>query len=112
MYSVETDPNHQWAGTMHWMISDCYKKLQADEVLTAEEADPVIEWGYKTLFDRYPDSRDVEYAAIQLCKLYLARSKPVSACVYFNWMMDHMHAESGQFADIRQIMEKMEDCDQ
>jgi len=43
----------------------------------------VIEWGYQTLFDRYPDSRDVEYAAIQLCKLYLARGKPVSACVYF-----------------------------
>jgi len=52
MYSVEIDPNHQHAGSMHWLISDCYENLRDEGVLTAEEADPVIEWGYKTLFDR------------------------------------------------------------
>ena len=108
--SIEANPNHQFAGSMYWLVSDCYEKLKRDGVVSAEEADPLIEWGYQTLFDRYPDSRDVEYAAIQLGKIHLARGEPVSACTYFNWFLDHTHAENGQIADIGRIMETMEGC--
>ena len=110
MRSVEANPNHQFAGAMHWLVSDCYEKLEKSGHISSEEADPVIEWGYQTLFDEYPDSRDVEYAAIQLGKIHLARGEPVSACVYFNWFLDHTHADNGQIADIRRILERMEGC--
>ena len=55
-------------------------------------------------FDRYPNSRDVEYAAIQLGKIHLARGEPVAACEYFNWFLDHTHANNGQVADICRIL--------
>jgi tetratricopeptide (TPR) repeat protein len=110
MRAIDADPRHEFAGSMHWLVSDCYEKLKRDGAVSVEEADPVIEWGYQTLFDRYPDSRDVEYAAIQLGKIHLARGEPVSACVYFNWFLDHTHADNGQIADIGRIMERMEGC--
>ena len=54
------------------------------------------------------DSRDVGYAALKLGKIHLARGKPVSACVYFNWFLDYGHAADGQIADVGRILERME----
>ena len=96
---------------MHWLVSDCYEKMKKAGQLSAEEADPVIEWGYLTLFETYPKSYDVEYAALQLGKLNLARGMPVTACVYFNWFLDQ--AEIGDvrmIREVRRILEGMEGC--
>jgi hypothetical protein len=53
MRAIDADPRHEFAGSMHWLVSDCYEKLKRDGAVSVEEADPVIEWGYQTLFDRY-----------------------------------------------------------
>ena len=78
--------------------------------MTAAEADPLIEWGYQTLFDQYPDSRDVEYAAIQLGKIHLARGEPASACVYFNWIMDRVEPDDGRVAMIQRLLDGKAVC--
>ena len=83
---------------MHWLVSICYERMRAAGLLTPQEADPIIEYWYKTLFDEYPNSRDIGYAALKLGKIHLARGEPVSACVYFNWFMDYAHAADGQIA--------------
>ena len=62
---------------MHRMIANCYTRLKAAGEISAEEADPVIEWGYRTLFEKYPDSRDVIPAALHLIEINLARGRPV-----------------------------------
>ena len=80
--------------------------------MDAAEADSVIEWGYQTLFDSYPAARDVAYAAVQLGRFNLARGRPVSACVYFNWYLDNAHANDGQIPEIHRILEEMEGCGQ
>ena len=110
MASIEINPGHRLVGAMHWLISDCYEKLKLAGEVLAEEADPVIEWGYQTLFDNYPDNRDVGYAALKLGKIHLARGESVSACVYFNWFLDYEHAADGQIADVGRILEQMEGC--
>jgi tetratricopeptide (TPR) repeat protein len=110
--AIEADPGFIYAGSMHWLIADCYEKLKRDGIVDAVEADPAIEWGYQTLFDAYPDSRDVAYAAIRLGEINLARGKPVAACVYFNWFMDYVHAGSGQFPDIYRILARLKECGQ
>ncbi len=110
MNSIDANPDHRHAGSMHWMVSHCYEKLKQDSLVSAEEADAVIEWGYKTLFDEYPYSRDVEYAVLQLGKIHLARGEPILAGEYFNWFLDLTHADNGQIADIGQILERMEGC--
>ena len=59
---------------MHWLISNCYENLKR-----SEEADATIEWGYQTLFDAYPNDRDVAYAAVQLGRIsgkFRAQQKP------------------------------------
>ena len=104
MTSIEINPAHVYAGAMHWLVSDCYEKLEKSGHISSEEADPLIEWGYKTLFDNYPDSRDVEYAAIQLGKIHLARGEPVSACVYFNWFLDRDPFDTDRMRVIQNYM--------
>jgi len=110
--AIEADPGFIYAGSTHWLIADCYEKLKRDGIVDAAEADPIIEREFQTLFDSYPDSRDVAYAAIRLGEINLARGKPVAACVYFNWFLDYVHAGSGQFADISQILARLKECGQ
>jgi hypothetical protein len=73
----------------------------------------VIEWGYRTLFEQYPNSRDVEYAAIRLIELNLARGKPVSSLVYINWFLDRSEFDHPQRAQIiHRLIAGMEGCGQ
>jgi tetratricopeptide (TPR) repeat protein len=113
LYSIDANPNHEFAGSMHWLVSDCYEKLKRDEAVLAEEADPLIEWGYQTLFDQYPESRDVEYAAIRLIEINLARGRPVTALVYVNWFLDHSAFDDPRRMHlIHHLMAGMEVCGQ
>ena len=104
--SLQIDPDFQHAGAMHWMISSCYQKLQDVGVFTDEQAGPVIEWGYQTLFDEYPDGRkgDVEHAAMQLGRINLERDKPVTAFLYFNWILDRVEPDDGRVAAIQMLL--------
>ncbi|HOL32556.1 MAG TPA: hypothetical protein PK052_11310 [Anaerohalosphaeraceae bacterium] len=111
--SLDLFPNHPHAGSTCRMIADCYVKLKAEGVVDPNEADPVIEWGYKTLFDQYPDSRDVEYAAIRLIEINLARGKPVTAAVYINWLLDHTASgDPRRMNVIHKLMAGLEVCGQ
>jgi len=98
---------------MHWMISSCYERLQREGAVSAEEVAPVIEWGYQTLFEEYPNSRDVEYAAIRLIELNLARGKPVSSLYYIHWFLNRSEFDHPQREQIiQQLIAGMEGCDQ
>ena len=113
MDSVAANSRHQHAGSMHWMISSCYERLQREGAVSAEEVAPVIEWGYQTLFEEYPNSRDVEYAAIRLIELNLARGKPVSSLYYIHWFLNRSEFDHPQREQIiQQLIAGMEGCDQ
>ena len=106
--SVQADPKHRFADAMHWLVADCYEKLKKEGSVSAEDADGMIEYGYQTLFDNYPGSPIIERAALRLGEISLARGKPASACVYFNWFLDHAHADDGRIPDVYYLMTKME----
>ena len=108
MNSTEADANHPFAGETYGLVSNCYERLKADGQISVEEADTMIEWGYQTLFDGYPNCLTVDHAALRLGEINMARGRPVSACVYFNWYLDHAHAATGQFADINRVLALME----
>ncbi|MCE5186375.1 MAG: hypothetical protein LLF76_09645 [Planctomycetaceae bacterium] len=108
--AIEADPHYEYAGPMHWMISHCYEKLRDEDAITANEADPIIEWGYKTLFEDYPSESVVEYAAIRLAQIYLAQGKPVSAAVYINWFLDTNYENDEKAGIIRRILQGLEGC--
>lgn len=110
--SIEANPDHPYAGTMHWMISECYVRLKAAGAVSAEEADPIIEWGYQTLFDTYPNSRGVEYAAVQLVNFYLVRGRPASAGVYLNWLLDRVQENPAKSAIVYRLVQGWEVCGQ
>ena len=113
MTSIEINPRHVYAGSMHWLVSDCYEKLEKSGHISSEEADPVIEWGYQTLFDNYPDSRSVKHAAIRLAEINLARGKPVTALFYVNWFLDHSDFDDPRRMQIiHQLMVGLEVCGQ
>ena len=103
--SIEADPQFRFAGAMHWLISECYEKLKAAGQVRSEDADPVIEWGYQTVFDQYPDDPIVEHAALRLGEINLARGLPVTACVYFNWFLDRAGVQDGRAGEVRRILE-------
>ncbi len=103
----------EFAGSMHWLISDCYENLRRVGSVPATEADAVIEWGYQTLFDAYPDSRDVEYAAVRLIEMNLARGRPVTALVYVNWFIDDSAFDDPRGMHlVHQLLTGMEVCGQ
>lgn len=108
--SIEANPQFIFAGAMHSLISHCYEKLKAVGELTAEEADPVIEWGYQTVFDQYPDGYLGEIAALRLGEINLARGMPVTACLYFNWFLDRVDADDGRILEVQRILEGKEVC--
>ncbi len=112
MASIEANPDHPYVGSMHWMISECYVRLKAAGAVSAEEADPIIEWGYQTLFEKYPNSRGVEYAAVQLVNFYLARGRPVSAGVYLNWLVDRALEDPSKSGIVYRLVQGWEGCDQ
>jgi len=106
--SIIADPNHPFAGQTHWLVSSCYEKLKDSETVDTNEANIMIEWGYQTLFDEYPDCPIVDYAALRLGEINLARGKPVTACVYFNWYLDYAFEEDGRIAQVQRILAGME----
>ncbi len=110
--SIEINPQFELAGALHLLVSDCYEKMEKAGQISTEEADPVIEWGYKTLFEKYPRSFAVEYAAIRLGEIYLAQGRPVTACVYFNWFLDQADLNDSRIREVRRILEGMEGCQQ
>ncbi|HBR19065.1 MAG TPA: hypothetical protein DD726_02475 [Phycisphaerales bacterium] len=85
--SIEADPNQMFAGDMHWLISDSYEKLKAAGDVNAVEADPIIEWGYQTLFDNYPNCNIIDYAAMRLSQINLDKGNEVAACGYYCWLL-------------------------
>ena len=94
---------------MHWMISDCYVKLKTAGHIPPEKADPIIEWGYQTLFEQYPHTPDVRYAAIRLAEINLARGKPVGTLVYINWLLDNIPNERKRSEIISFILGQLEE---
>ena len=111
--SIEADPHFKYAGGMHWMVAYCYEKLKAAGEIDKEEADAMIEWGYQTLFEDYPNSRmgDLYHTAMKLGQINLARGRPATACVYFNWILDRVeNPEDGRVIAIQQILEGKEVC--
>jgi len=99
------------SGSLHWMIGVCYENLKADGAVSAEEAEAVMEWGYQTVFERYPDDRGALYAAMRLGEINLARGRPATACVYFNWLLDRAEdSNAGMVWAIGRLLEGKEVC--
>jgi tetratricopeptide (TPR) repeat protein len=105
--AIETDPNFRFAGSMHRLIADCYEHLKEEGLIDKEEADSIIEWGYQAVFERYSQppypAFEAEYAAMRLGEMNLARGRPVTACVYLNWILDRAEDNMGLAADGRSI---------
>jgi tetratricopeptide (TPR) repeat protein len=110
--AIQANPRFEFAGSMHRLVSGCYENLKLEGQIDNEEADPIIEWGYQTVFDRYPQNPafEAEYAAVRLGEINLARGKPATACVYFNWFLDRADEEDGRIAMVQRILEGTEGC--
>jgi tetratricopeptide (TPR) repeat protein len=108
--ALEAEPGFQYAGAMHWMIGVCFENLKSEGQVEAEEADAVMEWGYQTVFERYPQDRGALYAAMRLGEMNLARGRPVTACVYFNWILDRAEDNIGLAAAVGRLLEGKEVC--
>ena len=104
--SLQLNPNHQFSGGMHGLIAGCYRRFKGDNKLPPEVADLVIEWGFKTLFENYPNDRDVKYAAMSLGELYLMQGKPLQACEYLNWFLDHAKSNDGRIPRVQKLMDE------
>ncbi len=68
-------------------------------------------WDFQTVFERYPDDRGALYAAMRLGEMNLARGRPATACVYFNWLLDRAEdANAGMVWAIGRLLEGKEVC--
>ena len=105
MDAIDSNPRFEYAGATHWLISDCYENLKREGQIPGDEADPAIEWGYQTLFEQYPETHVVEYAAVRLGEINLARGRPATACMYFNWFLDRADVNDGRIGLVRRILE-------
>jgi tetratricopeptide (TPR) repeat protein len=110
MDAIDSNPRFEYAGATHWLISDCYENLKREGQIPGDEADPAIEWGYQTLFEQYPETHVVEYAAVRLGEINLARGRPATACMYFNWFLDRADVNDGRIGLVRRILEGKEVC--
>lgn len=108
--SVEANSQFMFADAMHWLVADCYEKLKQNGSVSAETADGMIEWGYQTLFNEYPGSPRTEHAALRLGEINLERGQPVTACLYFNWFLDHAFEKDMRIAAVEKILEGMQGC--
>lgn len=54
--------------------------------------------------------RFVEHAAMRLGEMNLARGRPVTACVYLNWTLDHAEDNMGLVAAVSRLLEAKEVC--
>jgi len=52
----------------------------------------------------------VEHAAMRLGEMNLARGRPVTACVYLNWILDHAEDNMGLVAAVSRLLEGKEVC--
>jgi len=66
--------------------------------------------GYQILFEQYPETQVVEYAAVRLGEINMAKGRPATACVYFNWFLDHADEDDGRILGVRRILNEMEGC--
>lgn len=106
--SIEADPNHIFAGHMHWLISDSYEKLKASGDVNDAEADAIIEWGYQTLFDNYPNCNMIDYAAMRLSQINMEHGRQMAACVYYCWLV--MNADDGRMDFINNMFKRCGRC--
>jgi len=110
MEAIETYPNHQYAGAMHWLVANCYEKLKGAGDVNGVDADGIIEWAYQTLFDKYPNCRQVNLAALRLVEINLDKGKPATACAYYYWLLDNAHEDEGRVPEISRLIEGLKEC--
>lgn len=110
MQSVAADPNHEYAGAMHWLVADCYEKLKKAGAVSSDEADPIIEWAYQTLFDKYRNCPQVYYAALRLGHINLDKGRNATACIYFLWFAENAYREDEYMSELDQVLRAMEEC--
>ena len=95
--SIDTNPNHQYADAMHWMIADSYEKMKRAGQVDPQDADAIILWAYETFFEEYPDSRMVGFAARELARVHVQQGRPVTAAGYLYWLMDYEAANGYRY---------------
>jgi TolA-binding protein len=108
--SIEADPNHEFAGNMHWLISDSYEKLKAAGDVNATDANAVIEWGYQTLFDNYPDCSIIDYAAMRLSQINMDKGKQTAACGYYCWLVMNADGDTKRMDFINNMFKRCGRC--
>jgi TolA-binding protein len=108
--SIEANPNHEFAGNMHWLVADSYEKLKAAGDVNAPDADAVIEWGYQTLFDNYPDCSIIDYAAVRLSQINMEQGKQTAACAYYCWLVMNADGDEGRMDFINNMFKRCGRC--
>ena len=103
---LQTDPYHQYAADMQWLIADGYERMKASGQMPADEADIIIEETYEDLMENYPANSLSGYAAIHLGEINLLKGEQAKACAYFGWFLMNAASDDPRIAYINKIAER------
>ncbi|MHC4461691.1 MAG: tetratricopeptide repeat protein, partial [Planctomycetota bacterium] len=84
---VDNWPDYNYAWHAQFFVGMYYEILRNSGTLQESEANPKIEQAYKSVIEKYPDSKSAPQAALKLGRLSVDRGQWVEVAMYFElWL--------------------------
>ncbi len=109
---VDNWPDYQYASHAQFFVGKYYEILRDSGNISASEANPKIEQAYKSVVEKYPDSKSAPYVALKLGRRSLGRAQWSEAAIYFEFFRQKYPEQRGQvLLDLGLAYEKMGELD-